>query len=108
MLDFHSTKSNLFYTQLEDDGTVPETFASTWLSRARERLADFEFKHDARASSEQANTKNYFFKRYGIPAITYELGDETDREQIAAASPVFAEEMMRLMLEQPANLTTTK
>ena len=104
MLDFHSTKSSLFYTQLQDDGALPELFATKWLSRARERLPDFKFKHDARAATDQPNTKNYFFKRYGIPAITYELGDESDRDQIAAASPVFAEEMMRLMLEQPADL----
>lgn len=99
MLDFHSTMSNKFYTQLKDDGAVPELFASKWLSRASVRLPDFEFEHDARERSEQPNTKNYFFKRYGIPSITYELGDETDRDQIVASAPVFAEEMMRLMLE---------
>ncbi len=103
MLDFHSTKSNKFYTQLKDDGSVPELFATTWLSRARERLPDFEFEHDARRRSDQPNTKNYFFKRYGIPAITYELGDETDRDQIGASAPIFAEEMMRLMLEYKAD-----
>ena len=99
MLDFHSTMSNKFYTQLKDEGTVPEMFATTWLSRSRERLPDFEFEHDPRERSDQPNTKNYFFGRYGIPAITYELGDETNRNQIVASSPVFAEEMMRLMLE---------
>ena len=86
MLDFHSTMSNKFYTQLKDDGTVPEMFVTTWLSRSRERIPSFEFEHDARERSEQANTKNYFFRRYGIPAITYELGDETDRDQIVASS----------------------
>jgi len=103
MLDFHSTKVNKFYTQLRDDGTAPEHFATNWLSSARLRLPDFEFMHDARKQSEQANTKNYFFKRYGIPAITYELGDETDPEHIAATSPIFAEEMMRVMLEYEAD-----
>ena len=99
MLDFHSTKSNKFYTQLRDDGTVPEHFATNWLSRARQRLPDFEFEHAARERSDQANTKNYFFKRFGIPAITYELGDETDRDEIDSSSPIFAEEMMRVLLE---------
>jgi predicted deacylase len=99
MLDFHSTKSNLFYTQLPEDNTEPQHFATNWLNQARQRLPEFEFKHDAREKSDQANTKNYFFSRYGIPAITYELGDETDREQIVAAATVFAEEMMKVMLE---------
>ena len=49
---------------------------------------------------KQANSKNYFHKTRGIPAITYEVGDETDRGQARAAAVVFAEEMMRLMLER--------
>ena len=72
------------------------------------RLPEFEFKHDARAHSGQANTKNYFYDTYGIPAITYELGDETDRALILETSPVFAEEMMRTLLEVPTDLTVTE
>ena len=100
MLDFHSTKSSLFYTQLPDDSNESADFATVWLSRSRKRLPDFEFKHDPRPPSGQANTKNFFHSHYGIPAITYELGDEVDREEIAATTPVFAEEMMRLLLER--------
>jgi predicted deacylase len=102
MLDFHSTRSSLFYTQLAKNSHQTADFATTWLSRARKRLPGFEFKHDPRPPSGQANTKNYFHIRYGIPAITYELGDEVDRDDIADSAPVFAEEMMRLMLERPA------
>jgi len=39
------------------------------------------------------------FAAYNFPAITYESGDETGREQIENAAVVFAEEMMRVMLE---------
>ena len=100
MLDFHSTRKNTFYTQLPEESASPVDFATAWLGRAKERLPDFEFKHDARARSGQANTKNYFFDTYGIPAITYELGDETDRQAIYDSTPVLAEEMMRAMLER--------
>ncbi len=99
MLDFHSTRSNLFYTQVPEDGARPLDFAREWLTRSRVRLPDYEFSHEARPPSGQANTKNYFFDRYGIAAITYEVGDETERSLIAGSAPVFAEEMMRLMLE---------
>lgn len=101
MLDFHSTRSNLFYTQPVEESELAGNFASIWLSRAQQRLPNHEFTHDANETSEQANSKNYFFRRYGIPAITYELGDETDRNEIVRASPVFAQEMMRLLLEYP-------
>lgn len=100
MLDFHSTRSSLFYTQMPDDFDEPVDFATTWLTRSRERLPNFEFKHDPRPPSGQDNTKNFFFSRYNIPAITYEIGDEVARQDIVDTTPVFAEEMMRLMLER--------
>ena len=102
MLDFHATKMTptmVFYTQVPEDNTDPPLFATTWLSRVGERITDYEFKHDPRKPSGQDNTKNYFFSRYGIPAITYEIGDEADRDKVHELTPVFAEEMMRTMLE---------
>ena len=101
MLDFHSTRSNLFYTQPVEESELAGEFAASWLGRARQRLPDYEFRHDAGAASEQANSKNYFFRRYGIPSITYESGDETDRDDLRRSASVFAQEMMRLLLEYP-------
>lgn len=97
-LDFHSTWEDLFYTQ--PISIDPPDFASLWLDAARERLPGFAFRHVPSTDMKQANSKNYFHKTRGIPAITYEVGDETDREQARAAAVVFAEEMMRLMLER--------
>ena len=102
MLDFHSTRASLFYTQLAEETSWPIDFATVWFERFRARRPDFQFKHDARPRSGQPNTKNYFFDRYRIPAFTYEIGDEEDRQAIFRTTPVFAEEMMRLMLEYTA------
>jgi predicted deacylase len=99
MLDFHSTGSNLFYTQLPSETTEPLAFATRWLTASRARLPDYDFKHDPRGISERPTTKNYFYKRFAIPAITYETGDETDPADIESSARVFAQEMMRLMLE---------
>ncbi len=101
MLDFHSTRINTFYTQMPEESNLPFDFATVWLQRASSRVPKFEFKHDARPHSGQANTKNYFYDTYGIPAITYELGDETERHIIDQTTPIFAEEMMRTLLELP-------
>ena len=101
MLDFHSTHNSLFYTQLPSDFATAPDFATSWLARSRLRLPDYEFSHEARARSTQANTKNWFFGTYGIPAITYEIGDEVARDDITRSSVVFAEEFMRLLLEAP-------
>jgi len=99
MLDFHSTTSNVFYTQRDIDDRKAAGFTRQWLTSAAERLPDFEFERDAAEPSDQANSKNYFHLTYGIPAITYETGDETRRDQIESSAVVFAEEMMRAMLQ---------
>jgi hypothetical protein len=102
MLDFHSTHRNLFYTQTPADQTDPFAFAMNWMEASRERLPDYPFDHEPSELNELPTTKNYFFTRFGIPSITVETGDETNREAILRSSGVFAEEMMRLMLEAPA------
>jgi hypothetical protein len=103
MLDFHSTFEDLFYTQPVTDN--PVDFASLWLGAAAARLPDFPFKHEANPVSEQANSKNYFHTSRGIPAVTYESGDETSRENLEKSAVIFAEEMMRVMLDSAPNQT---
>ena len=102
MLDFHSTqvtKTQLFYTQRPEDGDgSAHGFANTWFERVRHRAPDLAFIHRP-SKSDSDNAKNYLFDRYGIPSITYETGDETDPDWIAAATPTFAEEMMRVLLD---------
>lgn len=97
MLDFHSTFEDLFYTQPVTEN--PPDFASLWLGASAARLPDFPFKHAAGPVSEQANSKNYFHTSRGIPAITYESGDATSRQQLKQSAVIFAEEMMRIMLQ---------
>ncbi|GAB4520469.1 MAG: M14-type cytosolic carboxypeptidase [Amphiplicatus sp.] len=98
MLDFHSTRRNLFYTQTADELTDPPRFAERWLAGARARLDGYEFEHAERAYSGRPTLKNYIFARFGAPAITYEVGDETPRAEAEAAARALAEEMMRTML----------
>ena len=100
-LDFHSTWKNLFYTQKDEQATSPPLFAKQWLAASDARIDDdiYPFTRSATGTTDQANSKNYMFKTYGITAITYEVGDHTDRAAIEMAAKVFAEEMMKLMLE---------
>ncbi|MEM9402711.1 MAG: M14 family metallopeptidase [Pseudomonadota bacterium] len=97
-LDFHSTRENKFFTQTA--ATEPADFTRTWLARSAERIENYPFENDPRPVSATANGKNYMYKRYGIPSVTYEVGDETDRDAVRASATVFAEEFMRLWLEQ--------
>jgi predicted deacylase len=101
MLDFHATKETatmVFYTQMPEDDTLPVRFASRWLSAIDARIDNYDFLHDPRPPSGDPNTKHYFFTRWGIPAITYEIGDEAHRDKVIEHTPVFAEEMMKVLL----------
>ncbi len=97
-VDFHSTDKNIFYTQQEP--TRPPGFTRTWLANAERRIDDYPFTNGEGPTKNSGIAKNYIFARYGIPAVTFEVGDETDRKAARAAARIFAEELMRLMLNQ--------
>lgn len=102
-LDFHSTSRNVFYTQTKADESTAYDFTGNWLKNAGMRLPAYEFERAERHNSDLATSKNYMYSRFNIPAITYELGDETDRGQIQKSGQVFAEEMMKLLLTHESN-----
>jgi len=100
-LDFHSTWRNLLYTQTDEEPTDPPLFTKKWVEAVDKRLDDsiYTFTREPRAMSDRPISKNYIYENYGVPAITYEVGDATPRSAIAESAQVFAEEMMRLLLE---------
>jgi murein tripeptide amidase MpaA len=99
-LDFHSTRKNVFYTQpVGADGTE-YGFTAEWLKRARAKLPSYAFDRQGAHNVDLPTSKTFIFEAFGIPAITYELGDETDRTEIAETARIFAQEMMLLLLEQ--------
>ncbi|MEM7327590.1 MAG: M14 family metallopeptidase [Pseudomonadota bacterium] len=99
-LDFHSTRKNVFYTQpVGNDGTE-YGFTAEWLKRARAELPNYAFDRQGGHNVGLPTSKTYIFETFGVPAITYELGDETDRLEIAETARIFAQEMMTLLLEQ--------
>lgn len=97
-IDFHSTRTNTFYTQ--HDETHPPGFTARWLAKSATRVEDYPFDIGNAPSKSPYVAKNYMYSRYGIPAITFEAGDETDRHAVRAAARIFAEELMRQMLDQ--------
>lgn len=99
-LDFHSTKENVFYTQDENNPTEPPGFTSAWLDNAHARVRNYPFDNKENPTDKAGVSKNYMYHRYGIPASTYEVGDETDRRAVQDAARIFAEELMLLMLAQ--------
>jgi hypothetical protein len=96
-IDFHSTRKNTFYTQ--HDETNPPGFTARWLANSAKRVENYPFDIGNAPSNSPYVAKNYMYSRYGIPAITFEAGDESDRHVVRAAARIFAEELMLQMLD---------
>ena len=96
-LDFHSTRRNLLYTQTDAEPTNPPLFTRDWVAAVKARLSDdvYPFTREDRSNSGRPISKNYMYESFGIPSITYEVGDETPRPAIETSARIFAEEMMR-------------
>lgn len=101
MLDFHSTRRNVLYTQTENDNTSPAHFARKWFA-AREKYGTEPFMEHAprEFNPELGTSKNYFFDLAGVPSITFELGDNTTRNDIEAISVQFADALIDVLLSE--------
>ena len=98
MIDFHSTFKNIFYIQDESE-TAGYNFAQAWLLKNISDKSNYKFAIKPTKNVNNGVAKNYFNSLYGIPAITFEVGDNTDRETIINSSKNLADSMMLLLLE---------
>ncbi len=91
MVDFHSTMSNLFYVQGEEANEAQQRFLARWLAGQESSIPGYPFTVERRNANPNAGTaKNWFHAKYGIPAYTYEVGDETHRAIIIDAANLLA------------------
>ncbi len=101
-LDFHSTSKDVLYTQPPEMKTFPEGFTEGWLSamtaRTQRDFSGYRVLAQPGHNAALATSKNYMYATFGIPAITFELGDDTEREFIDQYAALAAEEMMTVLL----------
>ncbi|GMG87670.1 M14 family metallopeptidase [Biformimicrobium ophioploci] len=103
MLDFHSTKKNVLYTQA-DGQTIFSDFTRLWAERMNASPAPIKFEREATHKNNLATTKTYFFKRYQVPSITFELDDVAPPADIVPTARIAAETYMSLLLEHRGSL----
>lgn len=107
VIDFHSTGRDVFYTIPDELPTDPELFTRNWLALYQERMPDYDVVRDARHEAGRPISKAYSFDTFGVPGITFEIGDETDRELIRRIGRESAFAMMVTMLETSPPLKST-
>lgn len=101
-LDFHSTDKDVFYTIPDERPTVPQLFTRNWLDRYQQRMPGYQVNIEARHTVGSVVSKGYVYDSYGVPAITFELGDETDRTLIRRIGQESAIAMMETLLASEA------
>ncbi|NIB39142.1 hypothetical protein HBA55_06070 [Pseudomaricurvus alkylphenolicus] len=95
-LDFHSTHHDIFYTVERDLANDQYQIVDRWLARLWNQ--DIAIK-DRPGNLRRGVSKSWLQKQWGIPALTYEVGDETDRTTIATIGDRAAVAMMEELLK---------
>ncbi|KAA3620014.1 MAG: hypothetical protein DWQ05_04620 [Calditrichaeota bacterium] len=97
--DFHSTQKDIFYTLKENLATEPPRLMEKWLQIMAERLPE-ETLDIQPFGLESPVSKTWFYSTFKAPSITYEVGDEDDREYIKTKARIAAEVLMEILVEQ--------
>lgn len=116
-IDFHSTQKDVFYThslestmtdeQREEQNRIAKQnheLISNWLRDIQSRLQDYNVNIIDTLSQTNSPTSDRWVQRtFNTPALTYEVGDETNRELIRKVASTAAEELMKLLLTTISN-----
>lgn len=98
-LDFHSTFKDVFYTQPDDKPSSPAGFTARWLEGLQKRVPEYPINRSASPTPTLTTSTYWAHHTFGIPSITYEIGDNTDRSLLKRVAAEAAQEMMGLLLE---------
>jgi hypothetical protein len=99
--DFHSTWDDIYYPIDTTVTGAKGKIIFDWIANISERLP--QKKTNISASDELDPTmvsSKYFYVNHGMPAIVFELGDNTSRPFLKEKGKVAAEEIMKLLMEQ--------
>ena len=98
-VDFHSTHEDVFYTMPSDYGVESPLFVEHWLADLDAAMPNFNVVIKPGNKPNNGVSKQYFADNYGVHAVTYEMGDNTDRQKIKDIADNAATTLMKRMLE---------
>ena len=98
--DFHSTWDDIYYpidsTVIGEKGAI----VFDWIENISNRLPQKQTNVKPSADIKPTMvSRNYFYVNHGMPAIVFELGDNTKRDFLKRKGQVAAEELMKLLLD---------
>jgi len=102
-LDFHSTHKDVFYTMPANYGVAPAPFSQLWLEHLQQATKPAFIVRPAPGNNPNRGvSKQYFADKYKIHAITYEMGDNTNRKLINSVAAQAAITLSQQLLQTPA------
>lgn len=101
-LDFHTSYSGPYLLILDSlNETKTRGVIPKWIKGIE---SNSQFKVESRRRSQELPyCYNYFFNQLGSEAVTYEDGDEINRDTIRERAKVYARELMKTILSNKAN-----
>ena len=96
-LDFHSTLYDVFYTNTERASTALPHFVEDWFHSLEANIPAYKVNEQS-ANSNKPVSKGWFLNAHQAVGITYEIGDNTSKEDIKTIGKTSAEQMMRILL----------
>lgn len=99
-LDFHSTQQDIFYTMPSDYSVAPEDFVEQWLKQLKiSTVSSFVVRPKPGTSPGRGVFKQFVADTYNVHAVTFEIGDNTDRKLIKHVAAQSARTLMTQMLK---------
>ena len=96
--DFHSNYFDVFYNQPDNEPSALPGFGKNWIEGIQRRAPSYDVKRSATRTPTPTTSHNWAHQRFGIPTVTYEIGDNTERTLFQRVAVGAAEEMMTLLL----------
>ena len=98
-IDFHSTWYDVFYTNSIREGTTLPHFTDDWFTAIEENIDGYKV-NEKPGNSTKPVSKGWFLHSQHAVGVTYEIGDETSKENIQKIGKVTAEQMMNILLNK--------
>lgn len=96
-IDFHSTDTDMYYIFTDEMQTHRQGFTGFWLNLIKQKIPGYE--PDTEATDMQSpSAKYFFFNELRSEFVTFEVGDETPREEVRQRAIAGAEAMMELLM----------
>lgn len=98
-VDFHSTRKDIFYTMPHTYPIKNPMLTTQWLEQLDQQMPSFQVIQKPGNNPNKGVFKQYISDTYRVHAVTYEMGDNTNREKIKTIAHTAANTLMNTLLQ---------